>query len=176
MKHRKSLVIAASVLTLATGGTVLAATHDNPPLPTKTVATTHQEPTQSVTEETAPVQEQTPTVVATPDGKPVAQQTAPVVQPEVLIVQDKIAAMNAANIAPEDQPIVDSILTRYSGWKYYSATDENITLCLARPVIIERFGNPTDPVTQLKYCDHLAKGKYGGWDNALTFYEANRYL
>lgn len=88
-----------------------------------------------------------------------------------VIVGDKATLMAAAGIAPEDFAAVDYIIQKESGWR---ATATNPTsgafgLCQSLPASkMASAGDDwqTNPVTQLKWCNGYAVGRYGGWQNS----------
>lgn len=71
MKYKRGIVAGVAALTVVTSGTVMALTHDNPPLPTKTAQTSQdagpnsEPPTTNQQEDPAmaPAADQTPTTV-----------------------------------------------------------------------------------------------------------------
>ena len=85
----------------------------------------------------------------------------------VFIPADKEAVMRAAGIASSDFAYVNYIVSRESGWNAAARNSSGAYgLCQALP------GNKmatagsdwqSNPVTQLKWCDGYAKGRYGSW-------------
>lgn len=78
-------------------------------------------------------------------------------------VTDKTGAMTSAGIT--EQASADKVIATLSNWRY--ETDGSKTLCAAIPASkMARFGADylTNPVTQLKYCDWLAKTQYTSWE------------
>ena len=79
--------------------------------------------------------------------------------------------MAAAGIAPSDYGYVNYIITHESHWNPLAVNKSSgaTGVCQALP------GNKmasagsdwaTNPITQLKWCDGYAKGRYGSWENA----------
>ncbi|HEY1064351.1 MAG TPA: ubiquitin-like domain-containing protein [Candidatus Saccharimonadales bacterium] len=76
--------------------------------------------------------------------------------------------MARAGIAPSDFTYVDYIVQKESGWNYRArnASSGAYGLCQALPGSkMASVGSDwaTNPVTQLKWCDGYAKGRYGSW-------------
>lgn len=87
------------------------------------------------------------------------------------IPSDKEAVMRAAGISPSDYGYVNYIISKESGW---NAAARNVRsgaggLCQALPAskMATAGGDwATNPVTQLKWCNGYAIGRYGSWSAA----------
>lgn len=89
--------------------------------------------------------------------------------------------MAAAGIAPSDYGYVDYIVGRESGWsptKYNYGGSGAYGLCQALPASkMSTAGSDymTNPITQLKWCNGYAIGRYGSWEGAYNFWLAKHY-
>ncbi|MDB5166458.1 MAG: hypothetical protein JWM37_530 [Candidatus Saccharibacteria bacterium] len=88
--------------------------------------------------------------------------------------------MARAGIAPSDYTYVDYIITKESHWNpsARNASSGAYGLCQALPGSkMASAGSDwaTNPVTQLKWCDGYAKGRYGSWANAYRYWLNNHY-
>jgi uncharacterized protein YabE (DUF348 family) len=93
----------------------------------------------------------------------------------ISITTDKTAAMNAAGIAPSDHAYVNYIVTRESRWNVYATNTSSgaYGLCQALPgskMATAGSDWQTNPVTQLKWCNGYALGRYGSWSAAYDFW------
>lgn len=84
---------------------------------------------------------------------------------------DKTAVMAAAGIKASDYPYVDYIVTKESKWNHLARNVRSgaYGLCQAYPgtkMATAGADWQTNPVTQLKWCDGYAKGRYGSWSAA----------
>jgi hypothetical protein len=99
---------------------------------------------------------------------------AEVAQP---ILSDATAIMDAVGIADSDRAYVDYIVNHESGWGGTQTWNHSGSgaygICQALP------GNKmsstgadwaTNPVTQLRWCDGYAKGRYGSWAGAYQYW------
>lgn len=98
----------------------------------------------------------------------------------VFIPSDKEAVMAAAGIAKSDYPYVNYIVSRESGWNAAARNKSSgaFGLCQALPGSkMASAGSDwaTNPVTQLKWCDGYAKGRYGSWSAAYNFWLSKHY-
>lgn len=105
----------------------------------------------------------------------------------VSIPEDKTSIMAAAGIAASDYPYVNYIISRESGWcatkwqgqigycpAYYQevhpvSSSYGFGLCQSTPANKMASSGAdwqTNPVTQLKWCNGYAVGRYGGWEAA----------
>jgi resuscitation-promoting factor RpfB len=89
----------------------------------------------------------------------------------VNIPSDKQGVMAAAGIAKSDYTYVDYIVSRESRWNAgaYNARSGATGLCQAVPggkMASAGADWKTNPVTQMKWCNGYAKGRYGSWQNA----------
>lgn len=89
--------------------------------------------------------------------------------------------MAAAGIAPGDYGYVDYIISHESGW---GVTKSNYGgsgaygLCQALPgskMATAGSDWATNPITQLKWCNGYAVGRYGSWAGAYNFWIANKW-
>lgn len=86
----------------------------------------------------------------------------------VFIPADKEAVMRAAGIASSDFAYVNYIVSRESGWNAAAQNKSSgaYGLCQALPgskMATAGSDWQSNPVTQLKWCDGYAKGRYGSW-------------
>lgn len=86
----------------------------------------------------------------------------------VFIPADKEAVMRAAGISPSDFAYVNYIVSRESGWNAAASNRSSgaYGLCQALPGSkMASAGSDwqSNPVTQLRWCDGYAKGRYGSW-------------
>jgi hypothetical protein len=88
--------------------------------------------------------------------------------------------MAAAGIQPSDFQYVEYIISRESGWRYWVSNNEGsgaTGLGQALPASkMAPFGADylTNPVTQLKWANAYAVGRYGSWAGAYRFWLTNR--
>ncbi|CAN5408478.1 hypothetical protein BH09PAT4_BH09PAT4_01500 [soil metagenome] len=87
-----------------------------------------------------------------------------------------------AGISASDYFYVDYIVSHEGGWsgvtKYNSAGSGAYGLCQALPGSkMASAGSDwrTNPITQLKWCDGYATGRYGSWQSAYYFWVNHRY-
>jgi uncharacterized protein YabE (DUF348 family) len=97
----------------------------------------------------------------------------------VYIPADKEAVMAAAGIARSDYAYVNYIVSHESGW---NAAARNASgafgLCQALPGSkMASAGSDwaTNPVTQLRWCDGYAKGRFGSWGGAYNYWLSHHY-
>lgn len=89
--------------------------------------------------------------------------------------------MAAAGIAESDYGYVDFIVGHESGWsptKYNYGGSGAYGLCQALPAgKMSSAGSDymTNPITQLKWCNGYAVGRYGSWAGAYSFWIANKW-
>lgn len=89
--------------------------------------------------------------------------------------------MAAAGIAASDYGYVDYIVGRESGWsptKYNYAGSGAYGLCQSLPAskMASAGGDyMTNPITQLKWCNSYAVGRYGSWANAYNTWIAKHW-
>lgn len=92
----------------------------------------------------------------------------------------KEAIMSSAGISASDYQYVDYIIKKESGW---NATADNpmssaYGLCQSLPGSkMASAGSDwaTNPVTQMKWCNGYAKGRYGSWASAYNFWITNHW-
>jgi resuscitation-promoting factor RpfB len=98
------------------------------------------------------------------------------VSPASFVSTDKYAWMSAAGIAESDYYYVDFIIGHESGWRYNAWNRSGsgaYGLCQALPASkMASAGSDymDNPVTQLKWCNGYAGGRYGGWYGAYLFW------
>jgi uncharacterized protein YabE (DUF348 family) len=110
----------------------------------------------------------------------------------VYIPGDKVGQMNAAGIPASDHAYVDYIISRESGW-CPTKTQGQIGVCPAFPPAsvpaslgyglgqatpgtkMASFGADwmANPVTQLKWANSYAKGRYGTWQAAYNYWQSH---
>lgn len=98
----------------------------------------------------------------------------------VYIPADKEAVMAAAGIARSDYAYVNYIVSRESGWNAAARNSSSgaFGLCQALPgskMATAGSDWATNPVTQLRWCDGYAKGRYGSWAAAYNFWLSRHY-
>ena len=130
------------------------------------------------------------TVVREPVNRVVAQGKA------VYIPKDKSAWMAAAGLSPSEYPYANFIISHESGWcplkwqgqvgycpQYYEELHSpdsgfGYGLCQSTPAgKMASAGSDwrTNAVTQVKWCTGYARGRYGSWEGAYNFWQANRW-
>lgn len=95
---------------------------------------------------------------------------------------DKTAWLIAAGIPESDWGYVDYIVSHEGGWngttKYNYAGSGAYGLCQALPGSkMASAGSDwtTNPVTQLKWCNGYAIGRYGGWAQAYNYWVLHKF-
>ena len=90
--------------------------------------------------------------------------------------------MKEAGILPSDYSYVDFIVNHEGAWngttKWNYQGSGAYGICQALPGSkMASAGDDwqTNPVTQLKWCNGYAKGRYGGWAGAYSYWLANSY-
>lgn len=88
--------------------------------------------------------------------------------------------MGRAGIAPGDYTYVDYIVSKESRWNPSARNSSSgaYGLCQALPgTKMASAGSDwaTNPITQLRWCDSYAKGRYGTWAAAHAFWQRNHY-
>lgn len=93
------------------------------------------------------------------------------------VLSDGNAIMDQVGIAPSDRYYADFIINHESGWggtfTYNHAGSGAYGICQALPGYkMASAGDDwaTNPVTQLRWCDGYAKGRYGSWANAYAYW------
>lgn len=98
----------------------------------------------------------------------------PSVQPAPVYSGSHEDLMAAAGIAPANYSAVDYVISHESNWRWWVVNSEGsgaTGLCQALPGSkMAAAGNDwaTNPVTQLKWCNDYAVGRYGSWSNAMA--------
>lgn len=84
--------------------------------------------------------------------------------------------LTAAGIPREMWGYADSIVQKESGWNP-NATNASSGACgLAQALPCSKVpGNPYDPVDSLRWMNGYVQGRYGGWEGAYNFWQANRW-
>ncbi len=88
------------------------------------------------------------------------------------------ALMSQAGISSSDFGYVDYIISIESSWNYTALNPYSgaYGLCQALPPVkMAQFGADwkNNPVTQLKFCNSYANGRYGSWESAANFIKSN---
>ena len=96
------------------------------------------------------------------------------------IPSDKQGVMAAAGIRASDYAYVNHIVSKESGWNAaaYNRSSGATGLCQALPGSkMASAGSDwqTNPVTQLKWCQGYAVGRYGSWGAAYDFWNRNHW-
>ncbi|MDQ3064844.1 MAG: ubiquitin-like domain-containing protein [bacterium] len=98
----------------------------------------------------------------------------------ISIPSDKTAVMNGAGIRASDHAYVNFIISRESGWNLFAQNSSSgaYGLCQALPGSkMASAGDDwrTNAVTQLKWCNGYAVGRYGNWQAAYNFWVKNHW-
>ncbi|HWZ65596.1 MAG TPA: hypothetical protein VNX65_02240 [Patescibacteria group bacterium] len=89
--------------------------------------------------------------------------------------------LSAAGIPQEFWSAVDSIVRRESGWNasaWNSSDSGAYGVCQALPASKMASAGAdymTNPITQLKWCNQYALGRYGSWETAVAFWNSHRW-
>jgi uncharacterized protein YabE (DUF348 family) len=87
--------------------------------------------------------------------------------------------MALAGISPDDYNYVDYIVSHESGWNPQAQNSSGAYgLCQALPgskMATAGSDWATNPVTQLRWCNSYAVGKYGSWASAYNYWITHRY-
>ena len=79
--------------------------------------------------------------------------------------------LRAAGIPESDWQYVDYIVSKESTWSYLAVNASSGATGLCQSLPASKMASAggdylTNPVTQLKWCNGYAKGRYGGWSAA----------
>jgi len=114
--------------------------------------------------------------------QPVSQVEQDGTQLPTVSSQDVVGWMQQVGISPGDYYYVDYIISHEGGWngatKWNHAGSGAYGICQALPSIkMASAGSDweTNPITQLKWCNRYAIGKYGSWAAAYNFWTINRW-
>lgn len=106
-----------------------------------------------------------------------AQQARIFAEAQQAVPTDGNTIMDAVGIPEGDRFYVNFIISRESGWggtfTYNHAGSGAYGICQALPgskMASAGADWATNPVTQLRWCDGYAKGRYGSWANAYTYW------
>jgi resuscitation-promoting factor RpfB len=102
---------------------------------------------------------------------------------QVMVVGTSLAGikgdMARAGIAPSDYNYADYIISHESGWNPQAQNASGAYgLCQALPGSkMSSAGSDwaSNPVTQLRWCDGYAKGRFGGWAGAYNYWVSHHY-
>jgi len=88
--------------------------------------------------------------------------------------------MLAAGIPQSEWGYVNSIVTRESGWNPNAVNRSSGATGLCQSLPASKMASAgadylTNPVTQLRWCNGYAVGRYGGWVNAVAFWQNNHW-
>lgn len=114
------------------------------------------------------------------ESAPVVQPTpAPVEQPKP-IPQSNEEMMIAAGISPSDFTYATYIFQKESGFRHTAVNKSSgaTGICQALPASKMASAGAdymTNPVTQLRWCNGYAIGRYGSWANAYNFWTRNHW-
>lgn len=101
-----------------------------------------------------------------------AQQPAPAVQ----VSGDKRSWLAASGIPQSEWGYVDSIVTRESGWNPNAVNPSSGACGLGQQLPCGKWaGAWNDPVAALRAMNGYVYGRYGGWQQAVAFWNANHY-
>ena len=114
--------------------------------------------------------------------QPISQVEQDGTQLPVVTSQSVINWMQQVGISPSDYYYVDFIIGHEGGWngatKWNHAGSGAYGICQALPggkMVSAGSDWATNPVTQLKWCNSYAIGKYGSWASAYNFWTINRW-
>lgn len=91
---------------------------------------------------------------------------------------EKSTIMSAAGISPSDYDYVDYIIGRESGWRVNASNGRTWGLCQALPGSKMSSAGAdwqTNPVTQMKWCNGYAVGRYGSWAGAYAAWQRQHW-
>lgn len=93
---------------------------------------------------------------------------------------DKQTLMAMAGISPSDYTFVDYIISKESGWRVNAVNRSSGATGLCQSLPASKMASSgsdylTNPITQLKWCNGYAIGRYGSWSNAYNFWLANHW-
>jgi hypothetical protein len=93
---------------------------------------------------------------------------------------DKQTLMAMAGISPSDYTFVDYIISKESGWRVNAVNRSSGATGLCQSLPASKMASSgsdylTNPVTQLKWCNGYAIGRYGSWSNAYNFWLGNHW-
>lgn len=139
------------------------------------------EPPRQVTAEVLPVEvikAEAPKVADTTSVAPTP--TPEPTPPPVKLPTTKQEIMTAAGIDPKDWSAVDYIIHKESTWRHTAVNKASgaTGLCQSLPASKMRSAGTdylTNPVTQLRWCDSYAKSRYGGWQQAKSYWIVNHW-
>lgn len=101
---------------------------------------------------------------------------------EPIMVQpqsDHSASMAAAGINSSDYTYVEYIVAHESSWRVTAQNPSGAYgVCQSLPASKMATAGAdwqTNIVTQLRWCDSYAKSRYGGWAQAYSFWQKNRW-
>lgn len=82
--------------------------------------------------------------------------------------------LTAAGIPREHWGAADAIISQESGWNPNAINPSSGACGLAQALPCSKVpGNPLDPVDSLRWMNGYVNGRYGGWQQALAFKQAN---
>lgn len=89
---------------------------------------------------------------------------------------DKDDWLAASGIPRSQWGYVDSIVSRESGWNPNAVNQSSGACGLAQALPCSKVpGNPLDPVDSLRWMNGYVEGRYGGWEGAYNFWQANHW-
>lgn len=93
---------------------------------------------------------------------------------------DKYSLMRQSGISQADFQAVDYIISKESGWRHLAVNSSSGATGLCQSLPASKMASAgsdymNNPVTQLKWCDSYAKGRYGGWWPAYNFWLKNHW-
>lgn len=102
------------------------------------------------------------------------QETAPA--PTVQVSGDKYTWLAASGIPEAHWGYVDSIVSRESGWNPNAVNKSSGACGLGQQLPCGKWaGAWNDPVAALKAMTGYVNGRYGGWPQAVAFWNANHW-
>ena len=92
----------------------------------------------------------------------------------------KYCWMRDAGIREADYGNVDYIVSRESGWRTNATNSSSGAYGLPQALPASKLGTAgadwrTNPVTQLRWANSYAVGRYGSWGNAVMFWQRNHW-
>ena len=94
----------------------------------------------------------------------------------VQVTGSKADWLAASGIPQHEWAHVNSIVTRESGWNPNAVNRSSGACGLGQQLPCGKWaGAWNDPVAALRAMDGYVKGRYGGWQQAVAFWNANHY-
>lgn len=93
---------------------------------------------------------------------------------------EREAIMAAAGVSPDDYQYVNFIIAKESGWNATAANPVSSAYGLCQSLPGSKMASAgsdwqTNPITQMKWCNNYAVGRYGSWEKAYNFWISNHW-